>query len=986
MRLITPLKLALTHRIICVSAAQYHLVGTISLCFSLEDKSLIPYEEALKDINKVLGKIAIPYFDTVSPKERGEVLVLGHSMIGTSLPHKVSIKIGPLYCDALIFGQRFWKKERNDEIIQQQGEEIEKVPLTPENAFGGPTFQPNLVGLGHQARKKLKTEPLVPLPLIENPYNPIKTPDDEPEPIWFSNTPLWFPERQSQAGTYDDKWFKYYHPGLPLDFDPLFYNEAHPRLWLPNTQPFFHGDEEFHLVGLREFDIYGALPGYRVRMFLYIDKNLRKPMLYEAPKVNLDTVVFIPDPMIGICIYRATFVLGNDPLGLNITALATAYEWLHDPARDDLHYQTHYSKRVQGFASAEEIVDDKPISPRIQEEITEDTQAAQQEAIKEVQKVHDEVKNWMYKQAGVSPKFVEKKVQEQVAKNPRMAEIQKRLDKIERERQMPSENTSQVPKAQKISSENTSQMPKQQPMLTERGKQTSLENSSQMSKQQPMLTERGKQTSLENSSQMPKQQPMTSEKTQSEKEKEGQTSLDKELQDIKGEVEDFADEIQAQKLLTDDSPMLIDPHLDLNKMPKALPRHPKLFDKEIKTRLTQKNASPTEMNIVASVMKVSMLPGAEKMEPPEEHLKKLNESRQMATEPILMWQKMTKEDAYIFGQAFIKKALEKKDFSGLDLAYMIVSEATLLGLLFTGTFLEHTWFLSTVIKKCDFTKANLSKAEFFNVEFLECRFHETTLGETAFKHCRFVDCTFKDLYIQGLITENVRIEKAEITNCNLLDLKGGKFRMSDVIWKGGCVSNCDFSKSQWKRMTIEDISFMNVNLQETEIVDSYCYKLFLLSSKAIDGIWQNVEMFKCYSVGAGGEFMNMVLTGVILEKCGFRDNKFMKIRMEECRCTDTDFSMTDMSDMYARGVVFTDSLFAGTNLQRADLERAYMLRCSLRQADLTDANLTATCLFEADLCSTTFKNTRVEFADFRRTDYDHKDKIPAGSFGTKDLG
>ncbi len=73
---------------------------------------------------------------------------------------------------------------------------------------------------------------MLPAPQIELPDRPIRS-YDEPYPLagWGTVAKHWA-IRHDRSGTFDQAWMDERHPLLPLDFDPRYWNGAHPDLQL----------------------------------------------------------------------------------------------------------------------------------------------------------------------------------------------------------------------------------------------------------------------------------------------------------------------------------------------------------------------------------------------------------------------------------------------------------------------------------------------------------------------------------------------------------------------------------------------------------------------------------------------------------------------------------------------------------------------------------------------------------------------------------
>lgn len=146
----------------------------------------------------------------------------------------VVLQAGKLHKTVRVFGDRYWEGKFGAERIGDP-QPFDRMPLVFERAFGGiddsdaasPESDPrNPVGIGFRANRSRRPVVGTPLPNLENPVQPIRTPMDRPA---LAGTgfiaPYWEPRRK-RAGTYDAKWQAEMAPFLPGDYDPLFQQTA----------------------------------------------------------------------------------------------------------------------------------------------------------------------------------------------------------------------------------------------------------------------------------------------------------------------------------------------------------------------------------------------------------------------------------------------------------------------------------------------------------------------------------------------------------------------------------------------------------------------------------------------------------------------------------------------------------------------------------------------------------------------------------------
>jgi hypothetical protein len=204
----------------------------------------------------------------------------------------VTLLVGNVKKIVRVFGDRQWISSRPSAPMS-----FETVPLVYESAFGGShqtddevLFEPrNPVGKGFAGKRKNKELEQLPLPNIEDPRHLLSGPGDIPAPAGFGYiAPSWDP-RKMYAGTYDEKWQKHRAPYLPDDFNPRFFNAAHPELVYAG---FLEGGEPVQVANASPYGPLGfRLPVCRMEAVVSLAGNKEKPPL------NLETLLIEPDHM-----------------------------------------------------------------------------------------------------------------------------------------------------------------------------------------------------------------------------------------------------------------------------------------------------------------------------------------------------------------------------------------------------------------------------------------------------------------------------------------------------------------------------------------------------------------------------------------------------------------------------------------------------------------------------------------------------------------
>lgn len=220
----------------------------------------------------------------------------------------VSLAVGKRKKVVRVFGDREW---RPGILIapasMTKPAPFKTMPLVYERAFGGLheiegkkpeiLFEPrNPVGSGFAGKRKGDELKGLPLPNLEDPADLVGGTKDQPAPAGFGFVaPAWEP-RKSFAGTYDAAWLKQRAPYLPKDFNPRFFNTAHPDLVLDR---YLTGGERVEAVNVTP---HGVL-NFRLPV-CELQATVRVAGREEKPVLNLETVLIEPDDALLSMVWR----------------------------------------------------------------------------------------------------------------------------------------------------------------------------------------------------------------------------------------------------------------------------------------------------------------------------------------------------------------------------------------------------------------------------------------------------------------------------------------------------------------------------------------------------------------------------------------------------------------------------------------------------------------------------------------------------------
>jgi hypothetical protein len=265
-------------------------------------------------------------------KPRADVVLVGHAYAagGKPVTHlAVGIRVGKLRRAMIVFGDRTWRYQVIGSPTISDAEPFTRMDLVYERAFGGidsPAAlycKENLVGVGFIGKNSRASVDGKPLPNLEDPDNPIRSWNTHPKPVGFGFYGRGWMPRLQYAGTYDENYRNEVAPAMPKDFSYDLFNGAHPAL---QVAPYLRGDEEVELINVsRESPLRFRLPGFKPRVSVLRwstspevwlganagEPHVSAPLKEESVKMNLDTLVFLPDEGIFYEVFRGSCALSR---------------------------------------------------------------------------------------------------------------------------------------------------------------------------------------------------------------------------------------------------------------------------------------------------------------------------------------------------------------------------------------------------------------------------------------------------------------------------------------------------------------------------------------------------------------------------------------------------------------------------------------------------------------------------------------------------
>ena len=254
--------------------------------------------------------------DTVPYKPAADIVLVGHGYAPGGRPTTqvdVLLRVGSHKQMLRLIGDRQWNfpSRMLMKPLISDPKPFTQMPLRYERAFGGfdrvgaGCCEANPLGQGFITSKARDAVHEKLLPNIEDPREPITAWNDHPRPVGFGFYGKTFAPRRALRGTEAGLADPDPLLGLPSDFEPGFFNGAHPDLQVPG---YLQGNEEVELFNLtpdgpRAFRLPGITPDVR----LALHEEGAATAEEAAPHVLhgvLDTLVLLPDEGRGYVVWR----------------------------------------------------------------------------------------------------------------------------------------------------------------------------------------------------------------------------------------------------------------------------------------------------------------------------------------------------------------------------------------------------------------------------------------------------------------------------------------------------------------------------------------------------------------------------------------------------------------------------------------------------------------------------------------------------------
>lgn len=355
----------------------HSLTLVVKGCFDLKPDSKAMLSED-PDASAILGDVFWGDDTNASLKQANELVIFKPkadlTLSGVAYPQpgeagcRVTFAVGNWQKSLAIFNDRYWRWGKAT-APEPFGAEVNEVPLTYENAFGGEHYKDNPVGKGLDAVDTVNGERLQPLPNIEHPQQFVSSPSQKTMPAGFGPLRDNWADKTELKGTYSDAWLKTHYPYFPEDFDWGYFNVA------PKDQqvPYLQGDEALYFENLRPElpQMRSQLPAIRPRLFL--NGEVDDKAFFQEVTLRLDTLHIDMEAQQVSLIWRGVVGVQSDEYE-EISDACLFIESMEEQAQSqDLYYQQFLAQQHAGDPEEEieEFEDGNGKDLDIPEQLTE---------------------------------------------------------------------------------------------------------------------------------------------------------------------------------------------------------------------------------------------------------------------------------------------------------------------------------------------------------------------------------------------------------------------------------------------------------------------------------------------------------------------------------------------------------------------------------------------------------------------------------------
>lgn len=693
--------------------------------------------------------------------------------------------------------------------------------------------------------------------------------------------------RSKYNGTYNDKWLKHVHPGLPDDTNPRLFNSAIEDLQISSaSSPFFSPGEAYTLEDLhpQEKSICGTIPDIRTRLFVMVKDQTTKKNEFREMETVLDTVWFFPEEGIGAAIYRGTTVV-QDSDGLDVTQLLMAYENNNDQPRPQHYYQNVLSLRTDIKTAVAHLFNESQLMPeKTPEELARIETLIAQEKAKKNEKAEELRKQYKQQAWDIAQQSVP-------AGAPGLEDIAAGLEEetsIEEEYELPV-----IPK-ELLDSGDFDLTPLMEAAEDMQDKLTKTMEEKQ-TELQSMASEYQEQYQDET--------PVKHESLEAIK-RRIMTPIYNTAKDLKDSPQGNTAENPAKAAV--------------NTIMEQLP------EEAIDSLAQEHDTEPDKL--------------ADKLSEAYDTLQVMQKQARLAAPSLTMFCKLTKM-AQQQGRQWIEEliangdSLAGRDFSGFDLSGMDFSHQDLRDAMFEGCNLD----------RCDFTKADMEGASLVESSLNNCCFSSCQLMQTNFSNTRGSLTVFDHSCLDNSFFIKANLEYASFANTTADHFMGTEAVLLSANFQSAVIANshfltADLTDSVWDKAKVTASIFMQANMQRSRWVEAGIERCMLIDIQGQKINFKKAALHKVQFSNVGN-LQEANLSFATCITCGFRGVDMSKLYAPYAVFVECDFADAQLNQAELKESIFKRSLMTLAQMEGSCCSDSLFNESIVRKVDFSASNL-----------------------------------------------
>ncbi len=874
---------------------KHHLAVSLKLYFPLLGGDPLLFCDAYQK----MANLDTPFLDEGLPKVNAEFFTVGDAISPQGNPVSalnVSTECAGIKKELHVVGDRYWMGGITGTSVAVP---FTRMPLTWQNAFGGKDHSLNTAGKGIDKEETDIGEDLILMPNVEYANKIMTNKGQTPPAAGYMPLLIDHPERSKHLGTYDEEWLATCFPGYPKDFNfKAFSCALHDQQLLSPLR----GGEHFELQNLHSEHaiLAGTIPKFNARAFV-VKPNINVEDLQGSDlkeiKTHIDTVVFFPNQLMGMVVYRGTLEV-NESDASDYKHLLCAYESLEVPARDKVHYFRSLVGRLRPDLNMQYALTTKDLIPdnipcgmaRLTQQdsapaflLAEHMQNKLEETVSD--KLADTQKQLIelieqQKEHGLDTRIIEQQLANMA--NPVKDEWQIKFEKVI-EKLVPGTTYGGEINLQKIDFK-------------------AFDDLAKLSEEYAVFQK---------------------DKVQAQLEQQIQDALDSGNKDLASNLD-----LALQKFsLPPELPRVANGEVKLNEIKEAFGQQGDAVDfAELDIKLKQGYAAQIESyKMGAHMMDIGTPPLASQ----------LSELKEKALNAIANGESLEYQD--LAGIDFSGENLRGADFSNCYLEQCNFTQANLEGVNLSGA----------IAARCNFSHAILRSANLVNSNIGACNFKYSDLSHANTEDCEYGKSDFSHAILTNLDLSNslntlgVCFHKADLSGVMF-----GEPSFIETDFSGANLSECQMISATFQKCNLGDCHGKQVQLQGSNFIESnfsFCRltKSDLTNCRFLDKSSLNSSHFiDCILADA-------TLRDVTLEHC-----EFINTTLSGC-----DFSDSNAQHSVFNGCHTLNSLFIKTDFSHGRLSNTNFMYSNFLQANLTQANLSLSNFYGCEFMGATVAKT-----------------------------